>query len=463
MMSSTRMSDFFENACAVLDPPAAKVGADDAGALWSAVDPLLKDGQVVRGGMFEHQRAWWNLPNFIRILVGGFGSGKTHLLCKRAIANALQNAPCPVAMVSPTYSMARETTVLTANELIAGKKTIHGRKLKYKYNRSTNQLLIRFRGRDARIIFYSGEKPDRLRGPNLAAAYIDEPFIQDVDVFHQMIARVRHPDAVHREIGLSGTPEQLNWGYDLCVGESKDRHDVGYIRAATSQNLALDEEYVERMKGAFAGKAAAAYIQGEFVNITSGLVYYAFDPSVNVRDIPIPDGARLGVGMDFNVNPMSAAIFWRLGQHIHFFDEMELPNADTEFLCCTLRDKYGDRLDEVYPDATGSARKTAAPGGRSDYWYIRNAGYTIHAPHVNPKRRDRFNAVNGKLKPMQGDSSLTFSPKCKRLIKYLSLHSYELMNKQHAMSHLLDAMGYPVSHLFPVTRSAMGVYKLRGV
>ena len=68
---------------------------------WRRDDPLLDETgkNVVTGGMFSHQRDWWALPNFIKALVGGYGSGKTLIGSKRIIALALVNAPCPVAIV----------------------------------------------------------------------------------------------------------------------------------------------------------------------------------------------------------------------------------------------------------------------------------------------------------------------------------------------------------------------------
>lgn len=449
------------------------IAVETKAPFWRKEPPTIVDGTVVSGGMWPSQRKWWELPNFIKVLVGGFGSGKTMIGCKRVISLALQNAPVPVAAVSPTFPIARHTTIETISELLAGKQSIYGREeFDWTYHGTSHEFTFKYHGRTARILIYSGENPLSLRGPNLGACYIDEPFIQDEAVFSQMIARVRHPRAKIREIVITGTPEQLNWGYDLCEGELSERHDVGVVRLSSRENLALDSGYVTRLEGAFEGKAADAYIEGEFVNLSTGMVYYAFNKTVNVVELPIPYAAELGCGMDFNVNPMSAAVFWTAGEHMHFFDEVELPNADTEFMCDELTERYGlaspfyaehgTVLSTVYPDATGSARKTAAPEGKSDFWYIHKAGYEVRAPRANPKRKDRYNAVNGKFKPKTGVPTLTMSPRCKKLIKYLQTHSHELMQKQQGLTHMLDAFGYPVAYKYPVTKETLGVYKLRG-
>ena len=466
------MNEYFESACLAVDRPAPAIHAE-ADVFWSKDDPSLEElptGQlkVKRGGMWQHQRDWWELDSFVKVLVGGYGAGKTLILSKRMIAVALENAPCPVACVSPTYAVARQTTVATIASLLTGKRSIYGRSFWWRYNHSSHEFVIRFRGRNARIIIYSGDNPLSLRGPNLAAAGIDEPFIQDVEVFKQMIARVRHPDAIKHEINITGTPEQLNWGYDLCVGEDRERFNADYIIASTRLNKAIGSAYVGRMEGAFSDKEAQAYIDGQFVSLGSGLVYHAFDPSLSFVEMKMPAYAELGVGMDFNVNPMSACVFWKANNHVHFFDEIELPNADTEFLCSILRERYvdpmkpGSKLEWIYPDASGSARASNAPGGKTDFHYIREAGFKIDAPPANGPRRDRYNAANGKFKPRQGVTTLTIDPTCKKLRKYLQQYSYEQMNKQKGMSHLLDAFSYPIVRLFPADKGAISDSRLSG-
>ena len=431
---------------------------------WNKEDPLIVEGQVIRGGMFPHQRQWWELPNFIKALIAGYGGGKTYSGAKRVISGCLHNSPAPSAVVSPTFSMARMTTIAAIMDLCQGKESIYGKDFWWKYNAQYHEFTIRFRGREGKILIYSGDRPHSLRGPNLGQAWIDEPFIQEMEVFLQMMARVRHPAARVHEILLSGTPEQLNWGYDVCVGDLKYRYDIGVVTASTRSNLALPADYVGRLEQALSEKAAKAYVEGQFINLNEGMVYYAFDRDKNIRDLQEPPGAELGAGIDFNVNPMGCAVFWRRGDHMHFFDEIELENADTEYMASILTEKYKSRLRNVFPDSTGAARKTAAPGGKSDHTQLRDAGFIIHARHENPKRRDRYNAVNGKLKSRTGDVTLTVSPHCKKLIKYLTMHSFEDMNTdfQKKMTHLLDAFSYPVAYLYPVDKETLSVHRLTG-
>lgn len=455
---------YFEISSRVVNRPSLVVGKDER--FWRQQTPVMVGGVVVRGGMWEAQRTWWNLPNFVKVFVGGLGAGKTMIGCKRLITLALQNAPCPVAVVSPSFPLARRTVIPTLTEMLAGKANKYGPAFWWRYHRSLHEFYIKFHGRSATIYILSGEDPSSLRGPNLAAAYLDEPFLQDEEVWKQMNARVRHPQATMREVLMTGTPEGISsWGYELCKGKGKQKNDVGVVHVSTRQNLALPADYVGRLMNAFAAKEAAAYVEGEFVAMTEGLVYYGADQK-NFVELPMPENAELGVGMDFNVNPMAATVFWRAGAHMHYVKEYELPNADTEFMCETLLGDY-PRLGLAYPDATGSARKTAAPAGKTDFSYIRAAGLDIRANYENPKRRDRYNAVNGKLAPKGGDvkpkPTVTISPDgCPRLVRYLSTYAYEQLNKQEPMSHLLDAFSYPIAYLYPVDRGVVSTAKLIG-
>lgn len=439
--------------------------------LWRTDPPKFDDeGKLLIGGMWPSQKVWWELQNFIKILVGGYGFGKTIQLSKRAIASALHNAPCKVAVVSPTYGMALDTTVATIAGLLEGKRSLNP-SLRWRYNENKHRFTIRFRGRVATIIILSGDNPIRLKGPNLAAAYIDEPFIQDFEVFSQMQARVRHPRAKLREIALTGTPEQLNWGYDLVEGELAKNYDSAFVRGSTRENVALDPDYVRGLERAYDVRTAQAYIDGYFVNLAKGRMFYAFGAD-NIVKLGIPPGVEIGAGMDFNVNPMTAALFWRSGDHIHFFDEYEIPNADTEHLCGKLIEDYRDLgLTTIYPDPAGRARKTAAPAGRSDFDIIKRMGFEIESRLAHPPRRDRFNSANGKMRARDGRVSFTVEPPsedgefgCPKLIKYLQDLTEENKSKTvgEAMTHLTDAATYPVEFLFPVGRDAFKIKKLRG-
>ena len=435
-------------------------------------DPIIeRDGDfknITHGGMWPSHRKWWYLPNKVKLLVGGYGAGKTLTLCKRHIELALAHSGAPTAIVSPTYSVAKKTVISTLEELLDGLGPIWrawGGDLVWE-SRKTSPYEFRIwhtpvtpDGRKMKTVYgeilvYSGENPDKLKGPNLGSAGIDEPFIQDYAVFEQMNARVRHPKSRHLEINMTGTPEQLNWGYDIAEGELASKIDIGVVCMPTTENKALPDDFVPNLLRTYDPKAARAYVYGEFVNLTGGQVYYAFYRSENVVEMPTPtEGVLWGAGMDFNVNPMCATIFWyKSGNNplIYFVDEIELPNSDTVAMCQEIRERY-PQVQAIYPDSN-AGRSTNQPGGKTDYDYIDQMGFEVMRRPANPSQRDRYNCVNGLLKSTGGRIRQLLSPKCVKLIKYQELYTHEQKHtKEHkAMSHLLDARDYPCWYLMPL-------------
>lgn len=430
---------------------------------WLTEDPVVSLADptrpiVTRGGMFLPQRQWYSIAEeeaFIKVLVGGYGSGKTRTLAKWLIASSLHNAPVWSACVSPSFPIARRTIVPTLIELLEGKQTIR-KDLKWRYNQGEHAFHIDIECRPrATILILSGDNPQSLKGPNLGTIGIDEPFIQEYAVLEQMAARARDPRAKLLQIGMTGTPEELNWGYEILEGELKDKFKTSYVRADTRTNLAVRPDYAQRLLAGYDPKAAEAYVQGRFVSLARGRVFYAFERDRNVRTLPI--AGTLFAGMDFNVNPMAFCVGWHLGNRVHIIEEFELPNSDTDYACALLREKY-PTLRVVYPDPSGKRRNTAAPAGMSDFKWIAKSGLIPIAPSAPWGLRDSYNSVNKKL----AAGELTIASSCKKLIHYLSEYSHEKKNKQEDMSHLLDAMRYPITYLYPAFRNTTAHTVLTG-
>lgn len=432
-----------------------------SGGFWRREEPIVEEGTVTVGGMWPAQRRFWEGKEDIRLFLGGYGAGKTFVGGKRIISLAFENTGCPVGVVSPTFPMARQTTIPTIMELLQAKQGQFGSKsFRWEYNKTVHEFRMSFKGRTGIIYVYSGENPKTLKGSNLSAVWLDEPFLMVRDVYTQMNARVRHPNATKRELYMTGTPEELGWGYELCTDPPPGKK-VGVYVGSTRENKALPEDYVSTLEANLSPEAVRAYIDGQFINLTEGRVYYGFSDQDNVIDLEEPQGAELGVGIDFNVNPMSAVVFWKLGDHMHVFKEYQLRHSDTELLAFKLREDFGPRLINAYPDATG-ARLQSSSAGKSDFKYLKDAGFVIKAPYKNPLRKDRWNAVNGHLKPADGVVRLTIEPSCKKLIAYLAGYSHNLMSKQEEMSHLTDALGYPVHYLFGHNILSYTDHKLKG-
>jgi|TARA_R100000093_G_scaffold45354_1_gene23523 phage terminase large subunit len=403
--------------------------------------------KIQKDSFLSAQLKWWELPNFYKLMVGGYGSGKTHIGALRAIYLSQMNSEIPGMYVCPSYPMADKTIVATLREIM------NRSGLDYTYNETKHRFDIH--NWSGTFWIGSGEKPDSLKGATLAWAGIDEPFIQKKAVLQQMTARVRHPKASHREIFLTGTPEELNWGYSLATESSVD---IGSVVASTLDNPHLPQEYKDNLLASYSPEEIQAYVHGKFVNLTAGRVCKDFDREKHVvhrTDLQTLIESDAFISADYNVDFMSGLCGVDLSGHVHFFDEFRLSNSNTFELSDAVRAKYPN-IRNCYPDATGKARKTSST--KSDHQIMRDAGFVIHCKASNPPVKERVNAWNRLMR----DGRITIDPKCKHLIADCELMTWKAgdLNKTSsdpARTHAFDAASYFVQMKHPIRRVAKSV------
>ena len=384
-----------------------------------------------------HQKKWWILPNYMKLLVGGYGCGKTYIGALRAIYLSYLNSGIPGQYVSPTFMMARKTIIPTLYDIAIRSG------LDLEHNKTYGEFIIR--NWNGIIWIGSGDNPDSLRGPNLAWAGIDEPFIQDKLVLDQMLARVRIGE--HREIFLTGTPEQLNWGYDIAM-DGKGHYDIGVVYGKTKDNIHITEEYYKVMYNAYSPEMREAYLEGKFINLREGKAYKPFDREKHIKHVDYKS-LEICAGLDFNVDYMSAEVFANGNGWVHFIDEIRLSASNSFELADKLVAKYpGIR---VFPDATGALRKSSS--SKSDHAIFRDKGFNVIARKANPPVMDRVNSMNKLLL----NNNLTIEPDtCEWLVKDLErviFKSGDLdKSSDKSLTHSSDAAGYAIYYLYPVIK-----------
>ena len=372
--------------------------------------------------------------------MGGYGSGKTYIGALRCIYLSYLNRPHPGMYVSPTWGLATKTIILTLKDVLRNAQ------LKYTFNQQKGEFIIH--NWNGHIWIGSGDRPHSLYGINLAFAGIDEPFIQSKDVFDQMVARVRIRDAAQREIFLTGTPEEFGWGFRLI---NRPELDLGVVYGSTLDNQYLPQQYKDNLLAAYSKEQIDAYVYGKFVNLTQGRVYKEFDRDKHTserEDMSLP----VGIGMDFNVDAMSSIVFYKGNNWIHVFDEIRLKNSNTFEMCDVLKDKYPEAT--VYPDASGSARKSSAT--QSDHDIIKEAGYKVKTPRKNPPVRDRVNAVNKLIR--EGNFSCENAPNLVMDLERNVWKAGDIDKSDPEQSHASDAIGYAINVLHPL-RTKLAVSK----
>ncbi len=187
----------------------------------------------------------------------------------------------------------------------------------------------------------------------------------------------------------------------------------------------------------------------------AGRVIYAFSRAENVRRMHHDANRPLHVGMDFNINPMSATVWQEDGDIVWQIDEIVMPTSNTDEIAAELGRRYGrpgfdpekPALDHItiYPDPAGAQRRSSA-AGRTDIGILRQAGFKVVATASHPSVRDRTNVVNRQFLTADGSRHAFVDPACVQ-----SIEAYERLiyrdgtnepDKSSGHDHLVDATGY---------------------
>lgn len=382
--------------------------------------------------------------------VGGFGSGKTEALIQRAMRLKWQYPKQNIAYYLPTYDLVKQI----------GYPRFEGfmQRARIRYSLNQSDHVIRINGR-GKIIFRTLDNPARIVGYEVADSLIDElDTLKTEDArtcWRQIIARNRQkkPDGSPNTVAVGTTPE----GFRLVYQQWKQRPAPGYelIRASTYSNAHnLPEDYIASLQAIYPPQLLAAYLEGEFVNLTSGSVYPNFCRVRNHTGETIRPGEALHIGQDFNVyNCTSIVCVIRDGKPVAL-DELT-GIRDTPAVCETIKQRFPGHHVTIYPDASGQSNKTVN-ASLSDLQILRDAGFSICVNSANPLVKDRVAAMNGSILNGNGERRLLVNTeKCPTLTECLEQQVYDKNgepDKSDGKDHAPDALGYFISYRWPIVR-----------
>jgi hypothetical protein len=261
-----------------------------------------------------------------------------------------------------------------------------------------------------------------------------------------------------------GTPKGIrNWAHDLYMNPVEQPGVWSSFQYTTIDGGQVKPEEIEAAKRDLDERTFRQEFLATFETY-QGRIYYSFDRKQNVRQLNLSDPTGpfkdikqqiIHVGIDFNVNPMSACIAVRGGDNLYAIDELRIFGSNTNELCDELKSRYPQAKIFAYPDPAGRQNKSSA-GGQTDITILQNAGFVVKAPYRHTPVKDRINAVNARLCGSTGIRHLFFDPKCKYTIEGLERQTYKdgtsQPDKDGGWDHMNDALGYMVDYLFPINR-----------
>ena len=390
-----------------------------------------------------------------RALVAGYGASKTFTGSIETDKHFLMHPRVNQGYFAPTYGLIHDIYYPTIDEVSA----LFG--LSVSINESNHEVHV-YNGREylGTQICRSMENPSNIIGFKIGRAHVDEmdvlPINKARESWRKIIARVRNETpGVKNGIDITTTPEGFRWTHETFVKKPAENPELlgnyGLLQVSTYDNERyLNTDYIPSLIEAYPAELIEAYINGQFVNLTSGTVYRNYDRERCRSRETIHPGEPLMVGMDFNVQKMAAVIYvvrpggWHAVAGFHNV-------FDTPDMITLILETYPKHRVIVYPDTTGGSRKSV-DASKSDISLLRNARFTVMAKSTNPPVKDRIISMNksfedGKLKV--NDHAIPW------LAESLEQQAYTdngEPDKTSGHDHANDAAGYPIVYEMPVKR-----------
>jgi len=352
---------------------------------------------------------------------------------------------------------------------------------------SEGELVIRLMS-GATIQVVGLDRPQRAEGTPIDWLCVDEA----ADVREEAWTDHLRPGLSERggQAWLASTPEGRNWLWRMAQQAQEDTTGLWSFHTWHSSTV-LPAEEIAIAKAELDERTFQQEFEASFLDV-SGRVYYGFDRNVHVEAIEYDPESPLFLCLDFNVAPGVAVIAQeqmytgtnpavdRTKPVTVCLSEVWIKDNSTtvrvtEAFLSRYRDHEGDV--HLYCDASGGARGSAKVQG-SDWVLVKKVldpvfgaqvtrmtgGKTLRTPSriedrvpsSNPSVRNRINAMNTRLRSVDGTVRMMIDPSCKHLIEDLEAVTWnatgdDIDKKGNPMlSHLSDGLGYMIAERHPL-------------
>ena len=400
--------------------------------------------------------------------VAGLGSGKSFVSTLKTILKKVKFPNATVAYYLPTYGLIRDIAFDKFPTMLSDMGYT------YKLNKSDKEIHIDNYGK---IIFRSMDNPENIVGYETFYTLIDECDILNMDkmttAYNKILGRNRQvcyvedkeilsnwsiplafPDGTYyhknlrrlcwsNQMDIVGTPEGFKIFYNRYVKELDNETDI-LIKASTYENKHLHPNYIKGLEKQYPPNLLKAYLNGDFINLTSGVVYKYFDRTKHHTDAEIEEGEALFIGQDFNIGGCCGAVCVIRKGMLMQLDEYSC--YDTQAIVLHLQNKYKGHSICITPDASGNANKTNA--SKTDIKLLKDGGFNIDAPLKNPFVKDRVNTLNNMF---YQNTILINTHKCPESTQALEQQAYddngepEKQSGANTLDDRNDGLGY-ISH-----------------
>lgn len=399
-------------------------------------------------------------PHRFKVIPAGRRSGKTERFKRYVVKKALENPGMSYFAGAPTYTQAKR--IFWSDLKLLSLTSLQSQRP------SETELRIQF-DNGASITIIGFDKPERFEGAFWAGGGIDEfgnlkplawpeSIKPALDTFNPLMPDYR------AWCWLFGVPEGINHYYDINQA-AIDPLNVDWKSYTWYSSDILPADIIEEAKRTLSPKQYRQEYEASF-ETASGRVYGCFDKTLNNAPDVVQSGDEpLDIGMDFNVEHMSAIV------HV---ERDRLPVAcgeivdvvDTPAMIKAIKNKYRNNRITVYPDASGDNRSTH-DASKSDIKLLMDAGFKVRAATQNPRIKDRVLAMNSMFLNTLGERRYKVNIKeCPKYVANLEMQVYTELgvpDKKSNVDHTNDAAGYFIDTKYGIIRPSTGVNRMTGI
>lgn len=351
---------------------------------------------------------------------GGFGSGKSIVLCASIITQAV--------MFGGDYLISRHfmpelrrTTMKTFLEMCPKELIIEVRV-------ADAEVHIKSKNGKAVVYFIGLDEPGKIDSMNLSGFAIDEASQTTEEAFLKLQGRLRNPKGLRKGL-LVGNPKGRDHVYRYFVSKLAIRPEAHYkykmIVAPSTENVHLPEGYIEGMLSSYSKERIQRDVMGSFDSF-EGMIFSEFNRMVHVVEpYEIPAYWTRIIGLDHGFTNPAAAIFGAVDHdgNIVIYDEFYQPEMLIENIC-----KQGiipkikkDKIDAIYIDPSTKAKRNQSGGKAfSDFsTYVENLPDRIPLLPANNEVSAGIDRIKSFLKvnPKTGKPRMTIFSNCINLIE----------------------------------------------
>ena len=382
-------------------------------------------------------------------LIGGFGAGKsmTDVMLCLYLYSCYARAPEPITIgiLGVTIKLLKQTVLADLE------RAFDAAGIPYRDNSQAGTLTVG----QITFVYLAMQNPDDIYAFNFHAAICDEIDEVPAERVKKIVTAIQERCRAHIPASLDGsmkerdpfiffstTAQGLGGTYMLTEEFRKNKVPFAIIRARTQDNPYLAKTQLALLRKLYTEDEARAYLDGEFVNLSTGRVYPEFDATKHkYMRFKIRDSDTIYVGQDFNSGYNAAVeLIERAGKlfivNIHHWDYV----GDG---ARRLRELYPNNKIVLIPDANG---KEIMSGFTEEF---AEHNVEIWWNNINPSVTERITGVNKAFRFEQ----LFIFEDLDRLLLCLETRDFDDVGKPrkgkgpNALDHWGDALEYAFWHI----------------